>query len=69
MASSLTNLPAPGSAETERAERKAAFIRETSAKVLVELMAINPKSPSISAVVAVDAAKLLAKALENNDYL
>lgn len=69
MASSLTNLPAPGIIETERAERKAAFIRETSAKVFVELIAIDPKSPSRSAVFSVDAAKLLAKALENNDYL
>ena len=52
----------------ENREKKAAFIRETSAKVLVELMARNP-SPAISAVISVDAAELLAKTLENKGYL
>lgn len=69
MESTLTGQPAPGITETDRAERKAAFICETSAKVLVELIAKNPKSPAISAVIAVDAAKLLARTLENYDYL
>ena len=55
--------------EKEREQKKAEFIRETSANVLVELIARNPKSPAISAVISVDAAELLAKALENKDYL
>ena len=55
--------------EKEREQKKAEFIRETSAKVLVELMARNPKSPAISAVISVDAAELLAKTLENKGYL
>lgn len=69
MASTLPGLPAPGITETERAARNAAFIRETSAKVLVELIATNPKSPAISAVISVDAAELLAKTLANKGYL
>lgn len=72
-ATSKSSLPVPRNVEEEisakRAEMKAAFIRETSAKVLVELMAINPKSPAISAVISVDAAELLAKTLENKGYL
>ena len=55
--------------EERRRERKAEFIRETSAKVLVELIAGSPKSPAICAVISVDAAELLAKTLENKGYL
>lgn len=72
-ATSKSSLPAPRNYEEEtsakRAEMKAAFIRETSAKVLVEMIAINPRSPSISAVISVDAAELLAKTLANKGYL
>lgn len=55
--------------EKEREQKKAEFIRETSAKVLVELISRNPKAPAISAVISVDAAELLAKTLENKGYL
>lgn len=55
--------------EKEREQKKSEFIRETSAKVLVELISSNPKSPAISAVISVDAAELLAKVLENKGYL
>lgn len=72
-ATGKSSLPFPHNYEEEirdkLAERKSAFIRETSAKVLVELIAINPKSPAISAVISVDAAELLAKTLEDKGYL
>ncbi len=62
MASNIKNQPA-------RAEVEAAFIRETSARILAAPIAEHPKNPAISVVLSVDAAELLAKALENNDYL
>jgi len=68
-ATAQSSLPAPRNYSEEAASRRAEFIREASVRILAALIADLPRTPAIAVAVSVDAAKLLAKALENEDYL
>ena len=69
MASALTNLPAPGSAGAKKADRKAAFIRETAARFYAALVASGRSIPANGADLPISCAEDLAHALENKGYL